>query len=80
MSEGSSGILIGLRRAMQAESSPQFDTEHIGQLLHPLIRLLDSLTADEIRNQVVYLQRFGAQRPRHIRETLTDYAADMTPV
>ena len=59
--------------------SPQFDTEHIGQLLHPLIRLLDSLTADEVRNQVVYLQQFGAHRPRHIREPLTDYAADMTP-
>ena len=59
--------------------SPQFSVEHIGKLLHPVIRLLDSLTADEVRNQVVYLQQFGAHRPRHIRETLTDYAADMTP-
>ncbi|MGH2593174.1 MAG: DUF5615 family PIN-like protein [Anaerolineae bacterium] len=59
--------------------SPQFSVEYIGKLLHPMIRLLDSLTADEIRNQVVYLQQFGAQRPRHIGETTTDYAADMTP-
>ena len=59
--------------------SPQLSLDHIGILLHSVIRLLDLLTADEIRNQVVYLQQFGAHRPRHIRETSTEYAADITP-
>ena len=59
--------------------SPQFGIEQMTGLLHPIIRLLDSLTADEIRNQVVYLQRFGAHRPRRIYEMPADYAVDMTP-
>ncbi|HET7087636.1 MAG TPA: DUF5615 family PIN-like protein [Anaerolineae bacterium] len=60
--------------------SPQLSRDRMGELLHSLIRLLDSLTADEIRNQVVYLQRFGARRPRRISEIAAEYAASVTPL
>jgi predicted nuclease of predicted toxin-antitoxin system len=38
--------------------SQQFDRRQFGELLRQVLRLLDSLTADEMWNQVVYLQRF----------------------
>lgn len=38
--------------------SQQFRREHFGDLLRQVLRLLDSLSADELYNQVVYLQRF----------------------
>ena len=53
--------------------SPQFGSEQLSQLLQPLSRLLDTLTADDLRNQVVFLQRFGAYRPRHIAEAQAEY-------
>ena len=39
--------------------SQQFDRRQFGELLRRILGLLDSLTADEMRNQVVFLQRFG---------------------
>lgn len=56
--------------------SPQFGGQQLSQLLQPLSRLLDTLTADELRNQVVYLQQFGAHRPR-IAETRAEYEAGL---
>ena len=54
--------------------SPQFGSRQVSQLLQSLSRLLDTLTADELCNQVVFLQRFGAYRPR-IDETRAEYEA-----
>ena len=59
--------------------SPQLSRDRIGELLHSLIRLLDSLTADEIRNQVVYLQRFGAHRPKRAADMPVGYVIDAAP-
>ncbi|CAG0930479.1 hypothetical protein TFLX_01775 [Thermoflexales bacterium] len=56
--------------------SPQFSGQRLSQLLQPLSRLLDTLTADELCNQVVFLQRFGAHRPR-IAETRAEYQAGL---
>jgi len=38
--------------------SEQFSQRQFGELLRRMLRLLDSLTADEIYNQVVFLQQF----------------------
>ena len=38
--------------------SQQFDQHHFGELLRRTLRLLDTMTADEIYNQVVFLQQF----------------------
>ena len=38
--------------------SEQFSQRQFGELLRRLLRLLDSLTADEMRQQIVYLQHF----------------------
>ena len=38
--------------------SEQFDRHQFGELLRRVLRLLDSLTADEIKNQVVFLQQY----------------------
>ncbi len=54
--------------------SPQFGSRQMSQLLQSLSRLLDTLTADELCNQVVFLQRFGAHRPR-IAEARAEYEA-----
>jgi hypothetical protein len=56
--------------------SPQFGGPQFSQLLQPLSQLLDTLTADELCNQVVFLQRFGAHRPR-IAETRAEYEAGL---
>jgi hypothetical protein len=56
--------------------SPQFGSRQTRQLLQSLSRLLDTLTADELCNQVVFLQRFGAHRPR-IAETHAEYEAGL---
>lgn len=45
---GHAGIII----------SQQFDRRQFGELLRQVLSLLDSLTAGEMRNQVVFLQRF----------------------
>ncbi len=39
--------------------SPQFNRNQFGELLRQILRLLDQLTADEIRNRVVFLQQFS---------------------
>ncbi len=39
----------------------QFDRRQFGELVRQVLRLLDSLTADEVRNQVVFLQRFKSR-------------------
>jgi hypothetical protein len=56
--------------------SPQFGGQQLSQLPQPLSRLLDTLTADDLKNQVVFLQRFGAHRPR-IAETRAEYEAGL---
>ncbi len=56
--------------------SPQFGSRQLSQLLQALSRLLDTLTADELCNQVVFLQRFGAYRPR-IAEAQAEYEAGL---
>jgi len=38
--------------------APEFSRQQVGILLRWTLRLLDSLTADELRNAVVYLQQF----------------------
>jgi hypothetical protein len=38
--------------------SEQFSQRRFGMLLRRALRLVDSLTADEVRNQIVFLQRF----------------------
>lgn len=38
--------------------SEQFSHPHFGELLWRVLRLLDTFTPDEIRNQVVFLQQF----------------------
>lgn len=38
--------------------SEQFDRRRFGELLRQVLYLLDSLTADEVFNQIVFLQRF----------------------
>jgi predicted nuclease of predicted toxin-antitoxin system len=38
--------------------SEQFSQRQFGELLRQLLRLLDSLTADEMRQQIIYLQHF----------------------
>ncbi len=38
--------------------APEFSRREVGTLLRWTLRLLDSLTADELRNTVVYLQQF----------------------
>lgn len=38
--------------------SEQFDRRRFGELLRQVLRLLDNLTAEEIHNQVVFLQHF----------------------
>ena len=38
--------------------SEQYDRHQFGELLRRVLRLLDSLTADEIKNQVVFLQQY----------------------
>ncbi len=38
--------------------SQQFDRRQFGELLRQVLHLLDSLTADEMRNQVIFLQQF----------------------
>lgn len=38
--------------------SEQFSQQQFGELLHRVLRLLNSLTADEIYNRVVFLQQF----------------------
>jgi len=59
--------------------SPQYSRRQVQELLQPLIRLLDSTTADEIRNQVIYLQSFGARRLKRISEIGAEYAVDVAP-
>jgi predicted nuclease of predicted toxin-antitoxin system len=56
--------------------SPQLGSRQMSQLLQSLSRLLDTLTADELHNQVVFLQQFGAHRPR-IAETRAEYEAGL---
>ena len=56
--------------------SPQFGSRQLSQLLQSLSRLLDTLTAGELCNQVVFLQRFGAHRPR-IAETRAEYETEL---
>jgi hypothetical protein len=38
--------------------SPQFDRRQFGELMRKILHLLDSFTADEISNQVIFLQQF----------------------
>jgi len=38
--------------------SQQFDRHHFGELLRQTLQLLDSLTANQLRNQVIFLQQF----------------------
>lgn len=38
--------------------SEQFSQRQFGELLQRILRLLNSLTADEIRNQLIFLQQF----------------------
>lgn len=38
--------------------SEQFSQRSFGELLRRVLRLLDSITAEEIHNRVVYLQQF----------------------
>lgn len=38
--------------------SEQFSQRRFGELLRRLLRLLDSLTADEMHQQIIYLQHF----------------------
>lgn len=38
--------------------SPQFSQRQFGELLRQILRLLNNLTADEIHNQVIFLQKF----------------------
>lgn len=38
--------------------SEQFSQREFGELLRRVLRLLDSLTADEMRNRIVFLQEF----------------------
>lgn len=38
--------------------SEQFSQRRFGELLRQVLRLLNSLTADEMHNQIVFLQRF----------------------
>jgi hypothetical protein len=38
--------------------SEQFSQRQFGELLRRLLRLLDTLTADEMRQQIIYLQHF----------------------
>ena len=59
--------------------SPQFSERRVGELLQAVSQLLDSLTADEIRNQVVYLQRFGAHRPKRAADMPVGYVIDAAP-
>lgn len=56
--------------------SPQFGSRQMSQLLQALSQLLDTFTANELCNQVVFLQRFGAHRPR-IAETRAEYEAGL---
>jgi hypothetical protein len=39
-------------------SSEQFSRRRFGELLRLVLRLMNSLSADEMRNRVVYLQQF----------------------
>ncbi len=39
-------------------SSEQFSRRRLGELLRRVLRLLNTLTADELQNAVVYLQQF----------------------
>ena len=39
--------------------TPQFNRRQFGYLLRQLLRLLDSLTREELRNQVVFLDQFS---------------------
>jgi hypothetical protein len=41
--------------------SQQFDRRQFGELLRQVLHLLDSLTADEVHNQVIFLQQFRQQ-------------------
>jgi len=45
---GHSGIIL----------SEQFSRRQFGELLRRILRLLNNLTADEMSNQIVFLQRF----------------------
>lgn len=38
--------------------SPQFSQRQFGELLRQTLRLLNNVTADEIYNQVIFLQQF----------------------
>lgn len=38
--------------------SEQFGRQHFGELLRQVLRLLDNLTAEELHNRVIHLQRF----------------------
>jgi hypothetical protein len=41
--------------------SQQFDRRQFGELLRQVLHLLDSLTADEVHSQVIFLQQFRQQ-------------------
>ncbi len=41
--------------------SEQLSQRQFGELLQRILRLLNSLTADEIRNQIIFLQQFKRQ-------------------
>jgi hypothetical protein len=39
--------------------APQFNSRPFGELLRQVLRFLNSLTADEVRNRVLFLQQFS---------------------
>ena len=41
--------------------TPEFSRREVGLLLRWTLRLLDRLTADELRNAVVFLRQFSGQ-------------------
>jgi hypothetical protein len=40
--------------------SEQFSQRQFGELLRRVLRLLDNVTADEMHNQIIFLQQFQA--------------------